>query len=133
TGGTSFTSAASAGTTFTLTDVTHSASFTCSVGTSSGTVTDESMGTNTAIGSVTASAFGSAAHKCSGPLGSNGTSTQKAGTTATINVASYNSGTGVTTGTITNIDHTLTINSFLGTCTAEVKGTAGVTYKNSTD
>jgi hypothetical protein len=129
TGGTNFTSAASSGTSFTLTDVTARASFTCSVGTGTGTVTDETSGTNTAVGSITAATFGSSAHKCTGPLGSTGTDSQKAGTTSTINVASFSAGK--TTGTITNIDHVLTVSSFLGTCTAEVKGTAGVTYTNS--
>jgi len=131
TGGTNFTSAASAGTTFTLSDTTHSASFTCTVGTGTGTVTDESGGANTAIGSITAATFGSSAHKCSGPLGSTGTDAQVAGTTSTINVASFSAGK--TTGTITGIDHKITISSALGSCTAEVKGTAGVTYTNSSD
>ncbi len=131
TGGTNFTSTASSGTTFTLTDTTASLSFTCTVGTGAGTVTDESSGTNTAIGSITSSTFGSSSHKCSGPLGSTGTDSQKSGTTSTLNVSSYASG--VTTGTITNVDHIMTISSILGTCTAEVKGTAGVTYTNSSD
>jgi hypothetical protein len=131
TGGTSFTATASSGTTFTLTDTTANLSFTCTVGTGSGTVTDESSGTNTAIGSITASTFGSSSKKCSGPLGSTGTDTQVSGTTSTLNVSSYSGG--VTTGTITNIDHVMTISSILGTCTATVKGTAGITYTNKTD
>jgi hypothetical protein len=131
TGGTNFTSAASSGTTFTLSDTTAGLSFTCTVGTGTGTVTDESSGTKTAIGSITASTFGSSSKKCSGPLGSTGTDTQKSGTTSTLNVSSYSGG--VTTGSITNIDHVMTISSILGTCTAEVKGTAGITYTNSSD
>lgn len=129
TGGTSFTSAASSGTTFTLTDATSSTSFTCTVGTGTGTVVNQSGSANTAVGSITASTFGSSAHKCSGPLGSTGTDTQVAGTTSTINAGSFASGK--TTGTITGIQHTVSISSILGTCTATVKGTAGITYTNS--
>ncbi|HET9899200.1 MAG TPA: hypothetical protein VFQ44_30105 [Streptosporangiaceae bacterium] len=129
TGGPSFTSAAATGTTFTLSDTTSGLSFTCTVGASVGTVTVQNGSTNTAIGHVTSSSFGSSAHKCNGPLGSTGTSTQTSGTTATLNAVSFASG--VTTGTITGVDHTLTISSFLGTCTARVKGTAGTKYNNS--
>jgi hypothetical protein len=128
-GGTNFSSTASSGTKFTLTDKTASVSFTCTVGTGSGTVTDETHGTKTAIGSIKASTFGSSTKKCSGPLSSTGTDTQKSGTTSTLNVASYSNG--VTTGTVTGVDHILTAHSPFGTCTAEVKGTAGVTYTNS--
>jgi hypothetical protein len=129
TGGTNFTSTASSGTKFTLTDKTAGVSFTCTVGTGSGTVTDETHGTKTAIGSIKASTFGSSTKKCTGPLDSTGTDTQKSGTTSTLNVASFKSGK--TTGTVTGIDHVLTAKSPFGTCTAEVKGTAGVTYTNS--
>lgn len=128
-GGTTFTSKASSGTTFTLKDVTASQTFTCTVGTAKGTVTDETKGTKTAIGKITASTFGSSTTKCKGPLGSTGTDTQKSGTTSTLNVSSYSNG--VTTGTVTGADQVTTIHSVLGTCTMEVKGTAGMTYTNS--
>jgi hypothetical protein len=129
TGGANFTSAQSAGTTFTLSDSTSGLSFTCTVGAGAGKVTDQTSSTNTAIGSITSSSFGSSAHKCNGPLGSTGTDAQKAGTTSTLNAVSF--AAGVTTGTITGVDHVLTISSILGTCTAEVKGTAGAKYTNS--
>ncbi len=132
TGGANFTSTAAAGTTFTLSDTTSGLSFTCTVGTGTGTVHDQPSGPNTAVGTITAATFGSAAHKCNGPLGSTGTDTQKAGTVSTLNAVSYVAGTGTTTGTITGVDHVLTISSFLGTCTAEVKGTAAGTYTNGT-
>ena len=128
TGGPNYTATASAGTTFTLTDTTHSASFTCTVGTAAGTVHDQTSGPSP-FGTVTGSTFGNAAHKCSGPLGSTGTDTQKAGTVSNINGAAFAGGK--TTGTITGVDHVITISSILGTCTAEVTGTAGVTYTNS--
>jgi hypothetical protein len=128
TGGPSFTSAASTGTTFTLTDTTHSATFTCTVGTAAGTVTDQTSGPSP-FGSITASTFGSAAHKCSGPLGSTGTSTQKTGTTAKLNGISFAGG--VTTGTITGIDHLFTASAFGINCSAEITGTAGVKFTNS--
>jgi len=126
-GGANFTSAQSAGTTFTLKDTTANLSFSCTKGTGAGSVTDQSMSTNTAIGSITSSGFSS----CTGAFGSTGSDSQTTGTTSTLNAGSYNSTTGVTTGTVTNVDHTLTVNA-IGTCTAEVKGTAGITYTNST-
>ncbi len=129
TGGPNFTSSASTGTTFTLSDTTSGLSFTCTVGTGAGTVTDQTSNANTAIGHITSSGFGSSTKKCNGPLSSTGTDTQKAGTTSVLNAGTFSGG--VTTGTITAVDHVLTISSFLGTCTAEVKGTAGAKYTNS--
>lgn len=130
TGGPNFSSTTSAGTTFTLTDTTAGLSFTCTVSTSSGTVTDETGSTNNVVGTVTATTFGNSSHKCSGPMGSTGTDSQKAGTTETLNASSFSGG--VTTGTITNVDQILTVSSTLGTCTAEIKGIAGATYNDST-
>ena len=127
TGGPNFTAAVSG--TITLTDTTSGLGFTCTVGSASGTVVDQSMSTNTAIATISGFFFGSASAKCHGPLGSTGTLTLKAGTVPTLNAVSYSDG--VTTGTITGLDLILTINS-IGTCTAEIKGTAGFTYTNST-
>jgi len=127
TGGPNFTSSGTG--TFTLKDTTHSATFTCHVGSAAGTVTDQTSGPSP-FGSVTSSSFGSSSNKCSGPLGSTGTSNQKSGTTAHINGTSFSGG--VTTGTITGVDHIFTASAFGINCTAEVKGTAGVTYSNST-
>ncbi|HXS63963.1 MAG TPA: hypothetical protein VN767_14010 [Streptosporangiaceae bacterium] len=127
TGGPSFTSSGTG--TFTLTDTTHSATFTCHVGAAAGTVTDQTSGPSP-FGSVTSSSFGNSSNKCSGPLGSTGTSNQKAGTTAHINGTSFAGG--VTTGTITGVDHKFTASAFGINCTAEITGTAGVTYNNGT-
>lgn len=124
TGGPSFTGTVSSGTTFTLADTTSGLSFTCTVVTATGTVTDQSGGANTAIGHVTSITF-----KCQGPLGSTATGTQKVGTVATINAISFNGG--VTTLTITGVDIVMTISSFIGACTAEIKGIAGAKYTNS--
>lgn len=127
--GPNWTSVVSSGTTFTLTDTTASLNFTCLVGTANGTVINETMGTLTTIGSVIGSTFGSAGAKCNGPLGSTGTAAQKSGTTATLNAVSFSGGT--TTGNLSFVDEVMTISSILGACTAEVKGTAGVKYTNS--
>ncbi len=123
TGGPNFTGTASSGTTFTITDTTSGASFTCTVVTVTGTVIDQSGGAN-AIGHVTSITF-----KCQGPLGSTATGTLKVGTTATINASTFSGG--VTTLTFTGVDIVMTINSLIGTCTAEIKGTAGAKYTNS--
>ncbi len=130
TGGPNFTAVQAPGTTITLTDSTSGLTFTCTVATAAGTVTDQSMSANTAIGSITSLTLGSATAKCHGPLGSTGTLTLKAGTMPKINIASFSGG--VTTGTITNVDLILTVNSVVGTCTAEIKGTIGFKYTNST-
>ncbi len=131
TGGTRFTATESSGTTFTLTDNTAHLFFTCTVGAAGGTVINETSGTTTTIGTITSSSLGNPSVKCEGPLGSTSTASQKTGTTATLNVASYNSTTKVVTGTITNLDETMSISSILGTCTPEVKGTAGYTYNDN--
>ena len=128
TGGPSYTASASAGTTFTLTDTTHPNAFTCSVGTAAGSVTDQTSGPSP-FGSVTNSTFGDSTHLCRGPLGSTGSSSQKGGTTASINGISFSGG--VTTGTISGVDQLFTASAFGINCTAEVKGMAGVTYTNS--
>ena len=133
-GGPNWTSVQSGSTTtFKLTDTTQSDSFTCKTATGAGTVTDEMQGTNTAIGSVTSGTFGDSNNLCtsSGIFG-NPTGTAKLTATSTLNVSSYNSTTGVTTGTITNVASSLTASAFFASCTIVVKGTAGVTYTNST-
>ncbi len=126
TGGKNFTSAQSNGTTFSLKDTTKNLNFSCTKGSGAGTVVNQSMSTNTAIGSITSSGFTS----CSGAFGSTGSDSQTAGTVSTLNAGVY--AAPVTTGTITNVDHTLSVSSILGNCTAEVKGTAGITYNNTT-
>jgi hypothetical protein len=107
--------------TVTLTDVTTKVSFTCTI-TLAGTVTNQTHSTNTAIGRITTVTLSN----CTGPPGSTVTGS---GTMGTINASSYSGG--VTTGTITNVDLVLAITSILGRCTAAVKGTAGITYTNS--
>jgi hypothetical protein len=132
TGGPNFSAVFSSGTTFTMTDATSNLSFTCTVGTETGTVTDQSSSANTAIGHITGSSLGNSAHKCNGPLGWTLTATQPAGTTETLNAVSYDSAAKVVTATITGTDLRETISSILGSCTAEIKGTFGVTYNDKT-
>lgn len=129
TGGPAFTASTASGTTFTLTDRTNDSAITCTVATAKGNVTDQSSSANTRVASVTSSTFGDSAHKCSGPLGSTGTITQKPGTTATLNALLY--GDGLTTGDIDGADLVLTLTSILGTCSAQITGTAGFSYINT--
>jgi hypothetical protein len=124
TGGPSFTASASSGTTFTFTDTTHSATITCTKGTAAGSVTDQSSGPGT-FGTFTSSGFTS----CTAPVGCTVTIMLKAGTTAIINGVSFSGG--VATGTITGLDLILTFKCLGSTCTAEVRGTIGFTYTNS--
>lgn len=120
-GGTSFTSTQTTGASFKLTDATTNQTFTCTKGSSAGTVTDGTH-ENNPFGSVTSNSFSS----CTNGFVS-GSSSQKTGTTASLNGLTYSAP--VETGTITNVDETLTIT---GICSTEVKGTAGVTYNNNT-
>lgn len=128
-GGTSWTAALSSGTTATLTDTTSSTSFQCTVSTAAGTIKNGTGLSGTALGSITSSTFGNSTHKCTGPLGSTGTAAQKAGTTENVDAISYSGG--VTTGDVSNIDVILSISDLLGSCTAEVTGTANATYTNT--
>jgi hypothetical protein len=137
TGGPNFTSAAASGTTFTLTNGSNS--FTCTVGSSAGTVTDQSHSTNTKIGKVTSASFGSSTTPCHGPFGSSGTAADNpCGGTGqpACPVLNVSSTSPTVTGTITGIDNTLTVHNLPlspNPCTIHVTGTAGVTYKNTTD
>lgn len=129
-GGPSFTSMQSNGSTFTLTDTVTGSHFICTLATAAGVVHNEKQGDNTAIGSVTSATFGDATHLCVGPLTLTGTASLAPGATPTLNAGSYDSNTFVMTGTITGFDEILTA----GGCTIEVKGmgTAGVTYSDLT-
>lgn len=71
---------------------------------------------------------------CAGALGSTGSGQLSDGA---VNGTSYDSGTDTVGGDITGIAATLTINSFVGTCTATVAGSIGtagntITYANGT-
>jgi uncharacterized repeat protein (TIGR01451 family) len=112
----------------TLTDTTTGTVLTCKSSAGSGTLESGSGLPGTGIGSITALTFTA----CTGPLGLTFTATSNALPWA-LNALSYSSG--VTTGSITGIDATLTGSS----CTATVDGTAAgadngqvsVTYANS--
>ncbi len=127
TGGPRFTAAQSG--TVTISDSTSGTAFSCAVATAAGSVTDQSGSANANVGSITSLTFGSASHKCTGPLGSTATIAEKAGTTASVTATSYSSG--VTDGTA-EIDIVFTISSILGTCTVEAKGLVDFTYNDST-
>ncbi|HET9893315.1 MAG TPA: hypothetical protein VFQ44_00010 [Streptosporangiaceae bacterium] len=127
-GGLNWASVQAARTTFVLTDATTGIAVTCTVAAGAGTVVNQVQLANSTIGNVTSSSFGSAATKCAGPLGSTGIISQKANTTGLIIAGAF--AAGVTTATITGFDEILSINSILGACTAEIAGTAGITYAN---
>lgn len=130
-GGT-FTASLPQGQTATLTDTNTRATLTCSVGTAGGVAKSGSGLSGTAIASVTSGSFGSSADPCDGPLGSRFTVTLTPGTTWLLDAQSFDSGTGVTTGLIRNVDTTLSGSSFLGRCSARATGTVSGTYTNST-
>jgi hypothetical protein len=127
TGGPSFTAVQSGS--ITINDSTSSGSFACSVAGASGSVTDQTHAANANVGSMTSLTFGSASHKCSGPLGATATISEKSGTTALMTANSFAGG--VTSG-VADIDIVFTISSILGTCTAEAKGPVSFTYDDST-
>ena len=128
TGGTSLSGAPASGTTFTFTDTANSQSLACTGGAIAGTVTDESGSANAAVSALTSLRFTS----CTGPLGLSGSVAQATGTAATLNATSYNSGSKLTTGTITSLNLNMTLSGALGTCAATIKGTAGITYSDTT-
>jgi hypothetical protein len=99
----------------TLVDTTTGNALTCKSSSSSGTLKSGSGLKGAGLGSITALSF----KTCTGPLGLTFTVTSN-NLPYKLNAKSYNSSTGVTTGTITGIDATLTGPS----CSAEVDGTA---------
>jgi hypothetical protein len=117
--------------TTTLKDTTTGNSLTCKSSATKATLKKGTGLSGTALGSITSVTFAT----CTGPLGL--TFTVKSNDLPwKLNAVSYDSSTGVTTGTITGIDATLTGPS----CSAEVDGTAAGkhdgevkgTYTNST-
>ncbi|HVB46368.1 MAG TPA: hypothetical protein VNF47_27175 [Streptosporangiaceae bacterium] len=126
-GGTSW--SATNSTTVTLKDTTHGTSFSCSVAKAAGSMKNGTGLAGSGIGSITSSSFGNSTSKCSGSFGATGTAVQASGSTELINAVSYSSG--VTTGTVSNIDTILSVSDLFGTCTATATGTANSTYTNS--
>jgi hypothetical protein len=114
-----------------LTDTTTGNALTCKSSSTSATLKSGSGLAGAGLGSITAVTF----KTCTGPLGLTFTVTTN-GLPWKLNAKSYNSSTGVTTGTITGIDATLSGPS----CSATVDGTAAgadngmvkATYTNST-
>ena len=121
TGGPSYTATASSGTTFTLKDTTNSATFTCTVGTAAGSVTDQTSGASP-FGTVTTPPSAVRPTSAAAPSAAPAPAPTKAGTTAHINGTWFTGG--VTTGTISGIDHIFTASAFGINCTAEITGTA---------
>jgi hypothetical protein len=117
--------------TTTLKDTTTGNSQTCESSSTSGTLKSGSGLSGTDLGSITALSF----KTCTGPLGVTFTYTSN-DLPWHLNAVSYDSSTGVTTGTITGIDLTLSGPS----CSADVDGTSAdshtgkvnTTYTNST-
>jgi hypothetical protein len=110
---------ASAGTT-TLKDTNSGTVLTCSTSSASGVLADGSYATGDGIGSITSSSFNS----CKGPLGL--TFTVKQNGTWNINAVQPDATAGVTDGTITGVNATL---SGPG-CSATVTGGVAGTYTN---
>jgi hypothetical protein len=116
-----------------MTDVSKSIAVSCPNGTAGGSAANGTGLPGTGIGSITSATFGTSSSKCTGPLGSSFTAALKAGSVWSINAVSYDAGTGITSGTVTGVDATMTGSSLLGSCNAEVSGSAQhVTYNNGT-
>ncbi|MFB9834490.1 hypothetical protein [Actinoallomurus acaciae] len=119
-----FTSALLSGTTVAFRDTTTSQPFTCTSSSIPGTATSGTGKPDTGLATLSTGSFSG----CKGNLGSTGTATLTSGS---LNGVSYSSG--VTTGTITGVNATLSISDLLGTCSAAVSGEVdNVTYTNST-
>jgi hypothetical protein len=105
----------------TLKDVSTGNTLTCTAGSGKATLSASSNGSP--IGTISALTYSG----CTGPLSLSFTVTANS-LPYDLNVTAYNSGTGVSTGTITGINAAL---SGPG-CSATVKGTVDASYSNST-
>jgi hypothetical protein len=131
-GGGTFHSKLSTGTTLSITVKTATfgtITLACKTATLSGSLTNGKGLSGTGIGHITGATFGSSTSKCTGPAGSTGTGVITTGTKWTMNAVSYSSG--VTTGTITGVNATVSFSDPLGSCKAVVAGTAKDTYTNT--
>lgn len=133
TGGGTFHSGLSKGTTLSISVTTSTfgtITLTCKTATLGGGFTGGKGLPGTGLGHATSATFGSSASKCTGPAGSTGTGKITTGTKWSINGVSYSKG--VTTGTITGLNATVSFSDPLGSCTAVVTGTVKDTYTNTT-
>jgi MFS family permease len=102
----------------------------CKTATLSGTLPNGKGLPGTGIGHITGATFGSSSTKCTGPAGSTGTGTITKGSKWALNAVSYSSG--VTAGTITGTNVTVSFKDPLGSCTAVMTGTLKDSYTNTT-
>jgi hypothetical protein len=123
--GGSFTATLKSGTTVAFKDVTTNQPFNCTGSSVAGSAPNGTGLSGTGIAALSSGTFTG----CTGNLGSTGTASLTSGS---LNAVSYNASTGVTSGTITGLNATLSIHDLLGTCTAKVAGEVDhVTYNNN--
>lgn len=124
-----FTAAPVPGVTAVLSNANTGAQLVCTTYAAGGTAADGVRASGTGLALIQSTTFGTSASPCTGPLGSRWTARNNA--PMSLNGTSYSAG--VSKGTITGIDITLTGSSLLGSCTAKVTGSANTgTYTNST-
>ncbi|WP_406457197.1 hypothetical protein OG782_32670 [Streptomyces sp. NBC_00876] len=125
----SFTASLKAGTTADLLDTATNQSVTCYSATASGLATN---GTHTGppLATITSATFGDpVSDPCDGPLGSSFSAVSTS--TINLNAASYSGG--ITSGSLSNVNVTITGDTLFGVCTAKISGTASnAAYNNAT-
>ncbi|MEE1754019.1 hypothetical protein [Streptomyces sp. SP18CS02] len=124
-----FTAVNSAGVSAVLTNSSTGAQLVCNTYAANGVAADGVRPTGSGLATIQNATFGTTSAKCTGPLGS--TWTAKSNAPMALNGVSYSAG--VTKGTITGVDITLSGTSLLGSCTAKITGAANTgTYTNAT-
>lgn len=114
-------------------NVNTGAQFTCSTADASGVAPSGPHPDGLGIATIATATFGASGSLCAGPFGSMGTATKTTGSGDwLIDAESPDPASpGTSNARIRNIDATLTLTSFFGTCTARVTGTVNnVTYSN---
>lgn len=126
----SFTASLKAGTTADLLDTVTGQSVTCYSATASGTATNGVHASGTNLATISSATFGNAvSDPCDGPLGSSFSAVSTS--TISLNATSYSAG--VTSGSLSNVNVTITGDTLFGVCTAKISGTASnAKYTNST-
>ncbi|WP_327371378.1 hypothetical protein [Streptomyces sp. NBC_01217] len=126
----SFAASLKAGTTADLLDISTGQSVACYSATASGSATNGVHPDGTNLAQINTATFGDAvSDPCDGPLGSAFSAVANA--PISLNASSYSGG--VTSGTLTNVNVTITGDTLFGVCTATISGSAGnASYNNAT-
>jgi hypothetical protein len=114
------------GSTINITDTTAGLTTTCTTGAIAGTT----QAGNPPVLAMTSFTLGSSSKRCTAPLGGTATFALASGISVPVNYTSYSGG--IVAFSMASMKVVLTETGPAGTCTAQIAGSAGVTY-NATD